>query len=638
MGNEAIARGALEAGVKMVAAYPGTPSSEVNEVMVEVSKSSDIYAEWSMNEKVAIDAAAGASIAGMRSMTIMKNAGLNVAMDTFMTLPYGGIKSGFVVVVADDPNAHYSSTEQDTRVLAEYAEIPCLEPENQQEAKDMAKAAFAISEKTKLPVFLRSVSRISHASGEVVFGEVETEEKKPAFNKHFELPYRWNVYGPPGTLSKHVWLHNTALPIASEAAETSEFNTMRKPAGAEIGVLASGLGAAYAREALTALGVNEGDVAFLKLGFIHPLPAELVKNFAEGLKTLIVVEEGDPMVERMVRVWLGELGSACRICGKLFNGILNLYGELNADIVANALAPILGKNAPVDTKANMRADMENRVIPRSSAFCAGCSHLGTYSALRAALQKYPNDQVHIINGDIGCYEQGGYGVFSKKDKANDAESKRYPMNAPYEMLDTIYVMGSGISMAHGQSKAGYRNGKLVAVCGDSTFLHTILPALANVVYNDSDVTLIVMDNRWTSMTGHQPNPFTGLGSTGLPQDEADLEAIVKAFGIKSFSSAYAYDQDKMIQAMSEALDYPGPAVVVVTGECQLQRQRRIKRRDASTYVDASKCVGCKRCIEIGCPAIEFDKEKRKAGIDKVLCVECGLCSQICPFGAIQEKE
>jgi len=638
MGNEAIARGALEADVQMVASYPGTPSSEITEVLIEATKDTDLYAEWSINEKVAFEVAAGASLVGARSITVMKNAGLNVAMDTFMTLPYGGIKGGLVVVVADDPDAHYSSTEQDTRYAAEYAEIPVLEPEDQQEALEMAKAAFEISEQTKLPVFLRSVSRLSHASGNVTFGEIEKTNRKFGFNKHFEIPYRWNVYGPPkGALGKHIWLHETTLPLAQKAADESGFNTMTKPAGARIGVLASGLGAAYAREALASLGMTE-QVAFLKLGFIHPLPAGLVEQFVDGLDHLIIVEEGDPVIERMVRVLLGKLCVKIRVSGKMFDGIFKPYGELNTDLVVGAVAPLLGKEAPVDSKAEIRGRFEAEIIPRSSTLCPGCSHLGTYSALRKALEKYPKDQIHIINGDIGCYEQGGYGVYSKRDKASEDDAKRHLMNSAYEMLDTIYVMGSGLSMAHGQSKVGYKDGKLVAVCGDSTFLHAILPALANVVYNNSDVTLILMDNRWTCMTGHQPNPSTGADSFGDPREQADFEAILKAFGIKSVTSVYSYDQEKMTAALSEAIEFPGPAVVIATGECQLQIQRRKKWQEPVTYVDPEVCIGCRRCLDIGCSAIQFDKVARKASIDKLLCVDCGLCSQICPYGAIKERK
>ena len=633
MGNEAIARGAVEAGVQLVAAYPGTPSSEITEVLMQASREAGFYVEWSTNEKVSIEVAAGASFLGGRCLVAMKNAGLNVAMDTFMTLPYGGVKGGLVIVVADDPDAHYSSNEQDTRFAAAYAEIPCFEPENQQEAKDMTREAFELSEKLALPVFLRSVSRISHASGDVLFGDVREEKNKLAFNKHYQMGYRWNVYGPPGAVNKHRWLHDV-LPKAREQAEESAFNTMEKPASAKTGILATGLGGAYAREAAALLGLD-GEIAFLKLGFLYPLPEKLIREFAAGLDRILMVEEGDPVVENMVRSFLKDAAPAVQIIGKAYGNLFPPYGELNTDIVAAALAGKFQKELSPDAKADVRAEKAKLIIPRSSTLCAGCSHLGTYSALKAALAKYPEDAVHIVNGDIGCYEQGGYGVFATGDPASDEESKGYLAATPYDILDTIYVMGSGISMAHGQSKIGYQNGKLCAVCGDSTFFHAILPALINVVYNNSDITFIIMDNRWTCMTGHQPNPNTGLNAFGEEYPSADIPAIVKAMGVQFVEECDSYDRETAIDSLSRALDYAGPAVVIMTGECQLQKQRRVKKGLAKTYVVVNDCDGCRSCTAVGCPAVKFDPVEKKSGIDTVLCVDCGLCAQVCPQRAIK---
>lgn len=635
MGNEAIARGAVEAGVQLVAAYPGTPSSEITEVLMQASREAGFYVEWSTNEKVSFEVAAGASLLGGRTLVAMKNAGLNVAMDTFMTLPYGGVKGGLVVVVADDPDAHYSSNEQDTRFAAAYAEIPCFEPENQQEAKDMTREAFALSERLSLPVFLRSVSRISHASGDVLFGDIRAEKNALAFNKHYQMGYRWNVYGPPGAVYKHQWLHGV-LPKARELAEASSFNALKKTAGAKIGILATGLGCAYAREAAARLGIL-GEVAFLKLGFIYPLPEQLVAEFAEGLDQILMVEEGDPVVEQMVRSFLKETSTQVHILGKAYGNLFPPYGELNTDIVAAAFAPVFGKEIKPDPKADIRAEKQALVIPRSSTLCAGCSHLGTYSALKAALAKYPDDAVHIINGDIGCYEQGGYGVFATGDPASNEESKGYVAATPYDMLDTIYVMGAGISMAHGQSKIGYTGGKLVAVCGDSTFFHAILPALMNVVYNNSDITFIIMDNRWTCMTGHQPNPNTGVNSFGDEYPRADIPAIVRAMGVSSIEECDSYDREAAIDSFSRALDFKGPSVVIMTGECQLQKQRRTKKSLAKTYVSLNDCDGCRTCALLGCPGVKYNPDEKKSGIDSVLCVDCGLCAQVCPQNAIKVR-
>jgi len=632
MGNEAIARGAVEAGLQLMAAYPGTPSSEVGEVLLEAAKEkeADFYVEWSTNEKIAFEMAAGASLVGARSMTAMKNAGLNVAMDTFMTLPYGGCKGGFLVVVADDPNAHYSSTEQDTRVLAAYAEIPCLEPEDQQEAKDMARAAFDISESLELPVFLRSVSRISHASGDVLLEEPVAKKNALAFNKHYKMMNRWNVYGPPGTLSKHIWLHSV-LPQARAMAEASPFNKLVKVKGAKTGILASGLAFAYAKEAMAELGLLD-QVSCLKLGFINPLPEKLVAELLDGLETLLIAEEGDPVVENAVRAFAQKSGSKVKIYGKSYDGIFQPYGELNSDIVVAGFAKALGLTTQEDAAANRRQELSDMVIPRSSTLCAGCSHLGSYSAMREALRKCKG--IHIVNGDIGCYEQGGYGIFSAKDVANDEPGKKYPINSPYEILDTIYAMGSGIGLALGQSKAGYKDGKIMAVAGDSTFIHATLPAVVDAVYNNADITFVILDNYWTCMTGHQSNPNTTYNPGGADLPGFNIEATVKALGIQSIGIASSYDRQAALAVLLEALDYEGPAVVILTGECQLQLQRRIKKGMAKTVVASDLCNGCKLCVQLGCPAIKYDTATKKSSIDPVSCTDCTLCIQVCQQNAI----
>jgi len=635
MGNEAIARGAVEAGIQLMAAYPGTPSSEIGEVLLDASSESDFYVEWSTNEKIAFEVAAGASFVGARTMVAMKNAGLNVAMDTFMTLPYGGIKGGMVVVVADDPDAHYSSNEQDTRFAAAYAEIPCLEPENQQEAKEMAKAAFELSEKTELPVFLRSVSRISHASGDVWLEERTENRNRIAFNKHYNLPYRWNVYGPPGAVYKHQWLHSV-LPKAQEMANQSSFNQLEQVPGAKKGILATGLAAAYTKEAMARLDLS-GKASFLKLGFIYPLPDALVTQLLSGIEELVIVEEGDPVVENAVRSLAKEVAPNVKIYGKTYNAVFHIFGELNTDIVTAGLAPVFGKEIAEDSKAALREELKSLVAPRSSTLCAGCSHLGTYSALRESLSKI--EGIHIVNGDIGCYEQGGYGIFSAGLQASSDDGKGYVAESPYDVLDTIYVMGSGISMAHGQSKVGYKEGKLVAVAGDSTFIHATLPALVNAVYNNSDITFLILDNRWTCMTGHQPNPNTNLhGPASEPQEERfDIQGVVTAMGVKSLATVDAYERPAMVEAIDAALAFEGPSVVVVTGECQLQKQRRIKKGIAKTRVNTDDCDGCKSCVQLGCPAIKFDIKAKKSGIDGISCVDCGLCSQVCPNKAIKMR-
>jgi len=634
MGNEAIARGAIEAGVEVVTAYPGTPSSEIVETLAEISNNFDYYVEWSINEKVAFDVAAGASLIGVRSLVVMKNAGLNVAMDTFMTLPYTGIKGGMVIVVADDPGAHYSSNEQDTRFAALYAEIPCLEPANQQEAKEMTKEAFELSETLELPIFLRSVTRLSHASGDVILGEIKKPLKKIGFNKHWKIPFRWNVYGPSGAVSKHRWLH-LQMEKAKEIIEKSKFNTFTLPANTNIGIIASGLGASYAAEAISELGLKE-KLAFLKLGFANPLPEEKLRKILKGLKKLIVIEEGDSVIERQVRSFAQDTFTEIEIFGKERKQILNPYGELNVDCVAKGISKAIGLQVKENQeRVNIKNEIQKKVSPRSSTLCAGCPHLGTYWAVKKALQSYKG--VHIVNGDIGCYEQGGYGVFSHKINPTDDNSKTYSISSPYEILDTIYVMGNGIGMAMGQSQAGYKDGKVLAVAGDSTFFHATLPAVVNAVYTQADITYLVLDNSWTCMTGHQPSPTTGRGKTGEKVKVIDIPKITEAIGITCIKVVDPYNIEESIQAIQEALDFKGPSVVILQRECALQVQRREKHKNPQIFIDRDKCTGCKQCLSLGCPAITFDSENKIAGIDSLLCVDCGLCNQICSFGAITLK-
>jgi len=630
MGNEAIARGAVEAGLQLMAAYPGTPSSEVCEALIEAHEESDYYIEWSTNEKIAFEVAAGAALVGARSMTAMKNAGLNVAMDTFMTLPYGGVKGGMVIVVADDPDAHYSSTEQDTRLLAMYAEIPCFEPMDPQEAKDMTKDAFEMSEALELPVFLRSVSRISHASGDVTFGPKTEKRNRVGFNKHYKLPFRWNVYGAPGAVSKHEWLHGV-LPKAREAANASTYNKLELAQGAKVGIIASGIASSYAKEAMIRLGLSE-KVSFLKLGMIHPLPDRLVGELMSEIDTLIIIEEGEPVVESMVRGFAQANAFGVKIYGKSYDAVFPPIGEINSDIATEGIAKAMEIELQVDNREAARARIRAIVAPRSSTLCAGCSHLGTYWALKKALKK--NVGVHIVNGDIGCYEQGGYGLFGSKINVSDEESKRHPIRSAYEILDTIYVMGSGIGIAQGQAQVGYSDGKVVAVAGDSTFIHATLPAVVNAVYSQADITFLVLDNRWTAMTGHQVNPNTSVDTLGKRRERFNIAVVVKSLGVKSVRVVDAYNLGEAQEAIAEALEFKGPAVVVLEGECMLQVLRRTKRGRAATRVDEQACTGCELCLQLGCPAVMFDKTKKKAKIEEINCVDCNLCVQVCPHEAI----
>jgi indolepyruvate ferredoxin oxidoreductase alpha subunit len=655
LGNEALARGAIEAGVRVAAAYPGTPSSEIFETLSEAAKELDFYAEWSVNEKVAFEAAAGASLTGVRAMASMKNAGLNVAMDLFTTLPYGGVRGGLVVVVADDPAPLYSSNAQDTRFAAQWAGIPCLEPEDQQQAKDMAKAAFGLSERLELPVMVRSVSRISHSCGIVELGRVEPSDVIPGFNKHWKLAFRWGVYGPSGAGSEQVWQSlreqfpdvelpkfggtsgwkqawlKSRMPLLREETEASPFNALRE--GSEpIGIVMAGMGASYAREAIRDLGLQDRLWVY-KVGMVFPLAGVAASRLLGGCTQVLVVEDGEPFVESQLRLLAQERGLDVEISGKMGDPVFPPYGELNVDLVRRALAKYVG--LPLERngeREQLKAELGRLVTPRSSTLCAGCPHLGTYWALRRAM-KLSRKHIPIVNVDIGCYEQSGYGM-EPYPESTGAPSQRYRSDVLYNFLDTCYVMGSSVSMALGQEWAGYKDGQVVAIAGDSTFFHTCMPAVVDAAWNGTKLTFLVLDNYWTAMTGHQPCPVTGQNALGQPAKSIRIEEVAKAMGAEWVQVVNPYDLEGTEDAIREALDFEGVAVVVVRGECKLQEIRR-EGKNSPMKVDEDACTGCTRCVQLGCPAITFADER--AGVDPLLCVGCGLCAQVCPVQAIARE-
>jgi len=636
MGNQAIARGAIEAGVQVAASYPGTPASEILETLAEAAQKMGFHAEWSTNEKVAFEVAAGAALTGVRAITSMKNAGLNWVMDMFMTLVYGGVRGGFVIAVGDDPDAHYSSNEQDTRFAAFYAAIPCLEPSNAQEAKDMCKYAFELSERLELPVFLRSVTRISHASGDVELGPIETLNRRPVFDKHWRMGWRWNVYGPPGPVEKHRWLLSKA-PEIEKIVEDLPWNELKIEGSPEVGIISSGIAASYAKDALQLLGV-ERKVAFLKLAAPVPIAKGLASKILKTVKKVLIIEEGEPVVELQVRSFAKDVAPQVEVLGRL-TGEMPKVGEINPDVAKGAIAKVLGIEIKSDVdREKAKQEAEKLVAPRSSTLCAGCPHLGSYWALKQAMKKV-GGKVPIVNGDIGCYEQGGYGIAGKEYKPSDSkESKGYPIEAPYETLDTNYIMGGGVGLMQGQFHAGYKDGPIVAVAGDSTFFHACLPAIINATYNKAKGLFLVMDNYWTAMTGHQPDPCTGVTATGEEAKILSIEKIAKALGIEFVEITDPSDLKATQETIEKALKSDKFAIVVTRKVCTLQalRLKQYKPVAKQTRVNEEKCTGCKLCVSFGCPATTFDIKRKKAGIDPILCVNCGMCKQVCPFEAIEE--
>lgn len=634
LGNHALARGAVEAGVHLVSAYPGTPSSEIVEALCEASPKLGFHAQWSTNEKVAIDVAAGSALVGMRSLAAMKSAGLSVAMDTFLTVPYGGVRGGFVVVVADDPDAHFSSTEHDTRPFAKAAEILCLEPADGGEGKEMVRQAFGISEELELPVMVRSVSRVSHGSANVRLGEIRKVERRPHFNKHYGYSYRWDVYGPPGTRFRHEWLVKQ-FPKIQAYVDDSPFNELALAKGSRLGVIASGLGSAYALEAIRALGL-EGKVHWCKLGTAFPLPEKKVAEVLAASDTVLVVEEGADWIESLVRGIAQKTGARCRITGKGNDLPMPPYGEINTDLVIASLAPLAGRKAPADpARKALKEELAAGLCPRSSTLCAGCPHLGSYWGLRQALQKQGKDSVHILNGDIGCYEQAGYGIFAE-DLSSLDDHKAWKAQSVYEMLDTIYVMGSALGMSEGQALVGYDRGKIVAISGDSSFFHANLPAIANGAWNGGNVLLMILDNRWTAMTGHQPSPTTGRVGDGRSAVSLDIVETSKALGIKNVLQANAFDVKSVKEAIEKAFTLKGTVILVISGECRLQWLREHKKQvRPATTVDPERCNGCGICLGLGCPALGLGPDGKKTEIDQILCNSCGLCGQVCARQAIK---
>ena len=583
-GNEAVARGAWEAGVTFASAYPGTPSTEILE---NVATYKEINAEWAPNEKVAMEAAIGASMGGVRSMAAMKHVGLNVAADPIFTFAYTGVNGGMVFVTADDPGMHSSQNEQDNRNYAPFIKIPMLEPSDSQEAKDMFAAAFDISEKYDTPVMFRMTTRVCHSKSLVELGP----------RREFDaIPYVKNR------------MKNDCVPAVSKLSRLRmperdrkllalsndcEYNFAEYSGSKKIGIVASGVSYQYARE------VFGDSVSYLKLGMTNPLPIDMIREFRNNVETMYVIEELDPYMETQIKA----AGIDC--IGK---DKIPAIDELNPNIVRRAL---LGEE-----RKGVQGN-PNLVVPRPPALCAGCPHRGFFYELGKR-----KDTVMV--GDIGCYALGG----------------TEPLNAK----DLAICMGAAFSVGHGLSKAFALSGQdktVVACMGDSTFFHTGINALEEVIYNDSHVICCILDNRITGMTGHQDNPGTGYTLKGEPATIMDIETIVRALGVESVRTVNPLHLEQMKKALDWAYNEvrEGPVVLITRWPCVLKKLSTEDRREfrvapAQCTIDQKKCIGCKKCLSTGCPALSFDKYERKAAIDPMQCVGCTVCAQVCPKQAI----
>ncbi|MCR5118343.1 MAG: indolepyruvate ferredoxin oxidoreductase subunit alpha [Lachnospiraceae bacterium] len=572
LGNKAFARGLYEAGCCFVSSYPGTPSTEVTE---EAAKYDEIYCEWAPNEKVAMEAAFGASLAGKRAFCGMKHVGLNVAADPLYTMSYTGVNGGVVICVADDPGMHSSQNEQDSRHHAIASKVPMLEPSDSAEALEYAKLAFKLSEDFDTPVIMKMCTRVAHSQS-----VVETSDRVVPADKPYEKNIPKYVMMPGNAIRRHPFVEERTEKLR-EWSETSGINRVEM-GGTDIGIITSSTSYQYVKEVF-------GDkVSVLKLGMVNPLPVKQIKDFAAKVGKLYVVEELDPIIEDHVRT----LG--LEVSGK---DKLSLLGEFSQNMVREAFGEEAKKGVKLDEQIPMRPPV----------MCAGCPHRGLFYTLS-------KNKCNVM-GDIGCYTLGAV--------------------APLSAIDMTLCMGASISAIHGFNKAGggENASKTVAVIGDSTFMHSGMTGLANVAYNQSDSTIIILDNSITGMTGHQQNPTTGYNIKGDPAGKIDLEALCRAMGFNRVRVVDPYDLKACDQAVKEELAAKEPSVIISRRPCALLKYVKHK---APLSVNTDKCVGCKSCMKIGCPAISI--KNGKAAIDNTLCVGCGVCSQLCPVGAFEEGE
>jgi len=570
LGNEAVARGAYEAGVTVVSSYPGTPSTEITET---ISKYEEIYSEWAPNEKVAMEVAIGASFAGARSMTCMKHVGLNVAADPLFTVSYTGINGGMVVVVADDPGMHSSQNEQDSRHYARASKVMMLEPSDSQECKDFTKKAYEFSEKYDTPVIIRLSTRVSHSQSIV---EMEERQNVP-LKDYIKDPQKYVMM--PGMAKKRHVIVEERIKLLQEFAETCEFNKIEW-GDRKIGVITSGIAYQYAKEAL-------GNVSYLKLGMVYPLPEKLIKDFVSQVEKVYVIEELDPIIEDHCK----KLG--CTVVGK---ELLPLLGEYSTELIKEKILGIKNEN---------KITINEEIPVRPPVMCPGCPHRGMYYVL--------NKLKLVVSGDIGCYTLGAL--------------------PPLQAVDTCVCMGASVSGALGMEKARGKEfaKKLVAVIGDSTFIHSGITGLIDIVYNKGISTVIILDNSITGMTGHQHNPTTGFTIKGEPTKQVDLKKLCEAIGVERVKVVDPFDLVEFEKTVKEEIATEEPSVIISQRPCALLKHVKF---EGPLSINQDKCTRCKMCMRLGCPAIAY--KDNIVQTDVTLCNGCGLCVKVCKFSAIEK--
>ena len=576
LGNAAVAQGAYEAGVHLVSSYPGTPSTEITECMATYP-AEEVFVEWAPNEKVAAEVAIGASMAGGRAMTCCKHVGLNVMADPLFTNSYTGVNGGMVYCVADDPGMHSSQNEQDSRHYARAAKIPMLEPSDSLECRDFTKLAFDLSEQFDTPVLVRLSTRVSHSQSLV---DVSEREVHPV--KEYQKNIAKNVMMPANAIKRHVVVEERTAKLQAYAADCP-FNTVEDN-GSDIGVIVAGIAYQYAKEALG------NKVNYLKLGIVWPLSEQLIKDFASKCKTVYVIEELDPFIE-----------DACRAMGVAVKGkeLFTMLGEYTPAMIGKA---VLGEDA-----AEFIA-LEEQIPGRPPVMCAGCPHRGTFYVL--------NKLGVTVSGDIGCYTLGAV--------------------APLAAVDSTICMGASVSAAHGMAKVQGKEfaGKLVSVIGDSTFMHSGITGLIDIVYNKGINTVLILDNSITGMTGHQDNPTTGKTIRGEATRQVDLIKLCQGIGVDRITVADPFDVKNFEKVVKTELATDEPSVIIAQRPCALLKS--VKYTGNCTITE--KCRKCKLCMKLGCPAISVDKASGAVRIDTTQCNGCGLCIGVCPFGAIEKEE
>ncbi|MBZ0129731.1 MAG: indolepyruvate ferredoxin oxidoreductase subunit alpha [Rhodobacteraceae bacterium] len=577
-GNEAIARGAWEAGVKVAAAYPGTPSTEIMETLGRYP-AADLHAQWSTNEKTALDVAIGASFSGVRALASMKHVGLNVAADALMSFSYIGVNGGLVIAVCDDPGIHSSQNEQDSRIFAGFARVPVLEPADGQEALEYTRIAFDMSEEFDTPVMVRATTRLSHTRSTVTPGERIEVAPRP----FTESPAK-NVMIPAHARLRHPEVLKRE-DMLKEALSKSPLNRI-DPGEGRVGVITAGMAYGYVRETLR-------NVPVLKLAASYPLAEDLVRDFAEGLDRIIVVEELEPVIENALLV----MGLPAE--GKAF---FPRMGEFSPEVIRDGFA----RAGLIEARSGDRP-YNVAPMPRPPVLCAGCPHTSCFMALRALDAR--------VAGDIGCYTLS--------------------VVEPLKSMDTCVSMGSSIANAVGMAKAGTHTKPIIATIGDSTFLHSGIPPLIDAVYNNADITVFLLDNHITAMTGGQDHPATGKTLRGEDTARVDFEKLIRALGVEFVEVTDSYDMASMYRTLREAVDHKGVSVVISNRPCVLDP---VKIKGPPMVVDQSKCVACQSCMNLGCPALTWSSEyfegRHKVAIDPQACIGCTLCAQVCSSDSI----